>query len=196
MNAYIDYVESYTADGKSFVTAQYCYTDPRFKSLEKELEKYSNEAFSATQIPEAYYSDVCFPQDSVVVEKNELPKIYSWDLTGATDRINETDPDVEFDIFAFPIADQRQLDSTDFRGTVLNFFSYAGVHDSGIGLNAVPSITLTYTTEPTFLGYVRDLILKQPADLVALFSIIIPALVWFYRKEIKRKMKGSRKNTD
>lgn len=196
LNAFIDYDENYTADGKSFVTAQYCFTDPRFKPLEKALEKNSNEDFKATPIPEAFYSDVCFPLDSVVVEKNELPKIYSWDLTTATDLINKTDPTLEFDIYAFPIAEQRQLNSADFRGGVVNFFSYKGVKYSGIGSSAVPSITLTYTTEPTFLGYVRDLILKQPGDLVAVFSIIIPAIVWFYRKEIKRKMKGSQKNSN
>lgn len=195
LNALVGYDEDYTADNKTFVTVTYCSYTSWYKPLEKALKNHSNDAFKANPIPEARYADVCVPLDSVVVEKNELPKIYSWDLTSATDYINETDSTIEFDIYAYPIVTKSQLYSADFPGDVLNFFSYDGTKFGGVGLNAVPSITITYTTEPTFLGYVRDLIYKQPADLLAVSSIIIPVIVWFYRKEIRRKLKSSQKNT-
>lgn len=90
LNALVDSVENYT-ENKTFVSVSYCHMGTWHKKLEEALKKNYTYVFEANKVTIDYVK-MCLILDSVVVEKNDLPKAYSWDLSNAIDDLIKATP--------------------------------------------------------------------------------------------------------
>lgn len=129
------------------------------------------------------------PVDSLVASRNELPKIFEWDVTEGVKKEIELGHDtVTFVIYGIPFSEQNPVNSynTHERGLV-SFTSYSTADSpfSPVGVGAVPALLVTYETLPT----IPD-ILGNSSNQISLLSMGIPAIAWFYREEIKKHVRN------
>lgn len=154
------------------------------RNMESKFEKLENELFGWKK---EYCAFTHKPLDSVIIGRQDLPNVYVWDVTsGVIDAMSAGHVPQIFEVTATQFPEETdQIDVKDFSG-LIDFSSAVEADDpsSGIGANAEPLFIVTYTIEPTAFKESLDftLIVLIPAS-----SIIVPAIIWFYKKAKRSK---------
>lgn len=200
-----EYAKEYSEfDKKTLYDENEMYYENATKELDKlyaKLDEIDLKYYELNKDTFSWGPDYCTfnrqPLDSVIINRQDLPNVYIWDVTsGVTDAISTGNLSPVFEISANPLSDVTRIMNTisiltgegsiDPDVSLVDFSAAIEAEDpsSGIGANAEPLFLVTYTTEPTMLKESLDFTLTV---LIPAVSIIIPAIIWFYRKTKRSK---------
>ena len=122
---------------------------------------------------------------SNIINSNELPEFYSWDVTESVISYREKEiPTLTFVIVASPLSEDGNLDYS--KDSILRLVSFKIKQEGNLGLNFVPSFKITYITSPSLFV---EIIVNGVVIWLPVVSIIIPGIWWFYKKQRKELMK-------
>lgn len=129
-------------------------------------------------------------QDSVIVNSNDLPHIYTWDVTESVlNALHDGDSNITFLLFGSGCFDKVPCLGQSKTDDLVQFSSYSVSSSSfGLGRNLSPLFIVVHTETPTLLGN-----LLEPSNTLAAISVVSPfvvsAVAWFYRKEITKRLR-------
>jgi hypothetical protein len=167
------------------VGKEYAKIEAELDEIGSKIEKLREETFAWK---EGYCHSYHQPLDSVIIDRQDLPNVYVLDVTsGITDAISTGSIPPIIEVSAWPL--EEEITELLHHGFGLFFKSALDAEDpfGGIGANAEPLFIVTYTTEPTMLKESLDFTLVV---LIPVLSIIVPSIIWFYRKAKRSKNKS------
>lgn len=191
MNAFVDFLND--TEKKSYVAANYCVDNSWYSPLVKANEKRDIAGVFKWENSTNYNNcrKSLIPLYSIVISRSDLPKYYSWDLSNATDDLlNSTE--ITIALQSGPLPENSSFTPSS---NTLNLYSYgAASQENGYGVSTAPSFEITYTIEPSEYQIFLTFMLT---NLLPAIGVIVPAAIWFYRKETKRsKIKNSSRGND
>lgn len=192
VKALIQQIPNHTQE-KTFVTISSCFRDYWLVSLKEKFEShqgppgpiYINESYHVfynfeTEETESICSVFNAAEDSVVVDTDDLPQNYVWDVTSAVIEARKNGyQEVTFVISADTVSEEMIFFRSEVPPTLVRFSSPDEAVHRFIGFNAVPSFSVTYTTMPSQLNETL-----QFATVIVLptLAVLVPSMIWFFKK--------------
>jgi hypothetical protein len=123
--------------------------------------------------------------DSIIINNSSLPNVSALDvLGGIKNAIHDGSSKITFAITSFPLSTRPQYyPSPEFVSTA-GYVTFWSTEKAGYGFSAAPTLVISYTVKDslfsTSLAYMLSTVLPT-------LAIIIPALLWIYRRTKKHR---------
>lgn len=138
--------------------------------------KEKNDQFFTSNYYDTSMCRIVAPQDTVVIDRNDLPKLYGWDVTGVTSFLLEKKvSSILFVVTSIPIDENKQIDYYKLPESstgLVSFISFADVY----GVTSTPTFTLKYSYQPTDL----QIIYSSLITIWPIIAIILGPIVTYY----------------